>query len=249
MDNSLIELGHPLTTGQILKAAETVHARVVVLPDHIGHSELTVELADRGMKEINNSGMQAMGVVQGRNLDDCLWCAKSLVELGVDVLAVPRHLTARLGSRIPLVNEINQEYPHNKIHLLGFSDDILDDMVAAHMPNVWGIDSAVPIWCGLEHKRFEHSPSPVEGHRPDNYWLRAIINPEVVFNIARVNDWLAPVPGLENTPAGWFRWLSQGAQVAPTTGLQSGLVETQQRRSSWLEKLQALTSLGRGSRS
>jgi hypothetical protein len=236
MDNSLIELGRPLDASKVVEAAEMVNAQVVVLPDVLGDSKETLRLIKKDIGKIPRHFIR-LGVVQGTTIEECLKMTTEMVHLGVDAISVPRHLTKKLGSRIPLINGIDLMYPSLKMHLLGFSDDILDDMVAAHMPNVWGIDSAVPIWYGLAYKRIGFYPwYRIAGKRPKDYWEQTELTFEAIYNISQVHQWLVPNKDI-TTPVGWYKWLS-GAAPVPTAGEQSDHVATYQQRLSLLEKLQ-----------
>jgi hypothetical protein len=89
-----------------------------------------------------------MGVVQGRDIDECLKCASNLTStIGVTALAIPRVITEKteIKSRLGLAITIHNRYPKYLIHLLGFSNNTFDDLLTASLPFVSGIDSAVPL--------------------------------------------------------------------------------------------------------
>jgi hypothetical protein len=100
MDNSLIELGRPLDASKVVEAAEMVNAQVVVLPDVLGDAKATLRFIKHDIGKIPKHFIR-LGVVQGTSLEECLRMTTEMVRLGVDAISVPRHLTERLGSRVP----------------------------------------------------------------------------------------------------------------------------------------------------
>lgn len=148
MDNSLIELGHPLDAHSMFRAACILKPDWVVLPDYLGDAKRTVETSWEAAHQLCAllPKQELLGVVQGQTFDECLSCADELLRIGgVTALSVPRHLVEVLGSRIPLVQELFNRHIDVPLHLLGFSDDLLDDCRAARFGNVMGIDSAQPV--------------------------------------------------------------------------------------------------------
>lgn len=202
MDNSLIELGYPLPVLDVLEAAMMVRAEVFVLPDVLGDRIATLERSAKAMEDLTHARtlsspigryarkVKALGVAQGVTFNDVFSCARDLIQVvGVEAISIPRHVTARVGSRIRLVQAVrNYQRP---IHLLGFSDNLFDDFTALSIPGVMGIDSALPIWYGLQGFLLPTTP-PVKadfGKRPPTYDSEVSITPEVIQNIRRVERW------------------------------------------------------------
>lgn len=204
MDNSLIELGYPLPVADVLVAAETVNASVVVLPDVLGDRIKTLELSAQAANELNElrvssayaRGVRMLGVAQGQTLNDVFSCARDLIQqVGVDLVSIPRHVTAKVGSRVKLAEMVRQY--GKPVHLLGFSENLLDDFTALGIPGVIGIDSAVPIWFGLQGFELPTTP-PVDadfGKRPKDYESQTEINSQVIRNLRRVDRWVNIVKG------------------------------------------------------
>ena len=174
MDNSLIELGKPADIETMLTAIETVTSNYVVMPDYLGQSLLTVEACKSFATMINKINPHSlMAVPQGTNIEEVLYCAEQLAKIeGVKAWGIPRHLTESLGTREIITRSLTRHYPKMPIHQLGFSDSIQDDIECTRMPNVMGIDSAMPIWLGLDNRDLKsymnHHPS-----RPKDYWETA----------------------------------------------------------------------------
>lgn len=158
LDNSLIELGASMDLHSLVQAAEAVSPDCVVIPDELGSGKNTMRMAAHFIEEWNaytkdfasDNRPDLMGVVQGASIDECMEVVDLYRMAGVQYISVPRVCTKILGSRIPLLVEIlrlNEAFAG--IHLLGFSDNVFDDLAAAKLPGVMGIDSAVPIRAGL----------------------------------------------------------------------------------------------------
>lgn len=206
MDNSLIELGHPLPAADLVRAVEIVHANTIVLPDSYGNMQETVERSVNGAYEMWGTLPDYCSfqyVVQGTSVEEAMQGLEALrkwePETGTSVLervthlSVPRVFCDTVGSRKPLIHEVYRR-TGLPIHLLGFSENIKDDILSATMRGVTGIDSAMPIWAGMQMQILETDPSnPVaDKHRPKDYWMwgKGDLATEIVINLFRVNQWL-----------------------------------------------------------
>lgn len=198
VDNGVAE-GQLLSGAEIIHAARTVYANALVLPDVQGNANETY-LASRNFLRTHADALRTtdflyMAVVQGSSIQEIEAVAGSLLTLDPEVrfLAVPRNLVKRLGSRIDVVRHLFRVYGR-PIHLLGFSEDLADDIESAQQIGVMGIDSAMPIWWGMTHHVLPINPPGVKdyGKRPDWYWSRD--QPDIVstaiMNILRVREWL-----------------------------------------------------------
>jgi hypothetical protein len=210
MDNSLIELGRPLPPELLVQAVEIVHANTIVLPDSYGQMEETVERSIVGaeiLKDMLPDYCTFQFVVQGTSVAEALEGIRmigsyvlipgvsSLLD-AVTHLSVPRVFCDTTGSRKRLIEELYARFG-KKIHLLGFSENICDDVESAQLRGVTGIDSAMPIWAGMKQAILPKQPthSGVDGlRRPSDYWTwgaqEVAMAPEVIMNLFRVNRWL-----------------------------------------------------------
>lgn len=198
MDNSLIELGYPLPVADVIVAAELVNASVIVLPDVLGDRIKTLNMVADAIIELDKlkasslyaRKVKVLGVAQGQTFNDVFSCARDMIQLlGMDMISIPRHVTSKVGSRIELVQAVAKY--GKPLHLLGFSDNLFDDMSALAIKGVMGIDSAVPIWYGLQGFSLPVTP-PVNadfGKRPADYEQQTEINSLVIRNIRRVESW------------------------------------------------------------
>lgn len=198
VDNGVIELGYPLDVRDLYRAASIVHADVVILPDTIDDSRMTIKQARQNVPAFQqlDPGVSLMGVVQGKTFMECMECATGLRDAGVDWLGVPRGLTPNLGSRVELVKVLGDTF-RKPMHVLGFSENIADDIAAASAHRlVKGLDAATPLWYGMDPLWSIFPPAaPTEagyGRRPTDYWQRpdrASFAAE--HNVLTVRQWLS----------------------------------------------------------
>lgn len=206
LDNGVIEEGFPLLMKDLVRSARLVDANAIVLPDAIDDCKMTIKLARKTAAEYFElgGGRDLVGVVQGTTWDECLNCADTLVDIGVDRLAVPRGLTKNLGSRVELVQYIADTYG-KLMHVLGFSDNVADDIEAAASHKlVVGMDAATPVWAALNWIELPVDPptdSKTWGSRPSDFWQSAwgLHQPDdgpasanlIIDNLERVRGWLS----------------------------------------------------------
>jgi hypothetical protein len=192
MDNSLIELGRPLQAPALAEASRIVDASCLVLADVLSNRRATVELSVamhyelRKMKEVP----PFLAVVQGASYEDALLCAEELASLeGVRYLSIPRVVADTMGTRKHLVKEVYRRH-QLPIHLLGFSEDMADDIMCTSLPGVMGIDSAVPLRMGLAGVAWgPHRKTPP---RPKNFLDSKDVNVLMVENTVEVRKAIGP---------------------------------------------------------
>lgn len=162
MDNSVIELGNAVDLKVIKKALLAVDCATVVLPDVLLDAQATKEacsaaiplwadaLSDVGFGQTSNNGRRGFMIVpQGNTLAEWADCARHFAhDPMINFWGIPRNLVAKIGTRRDAIDIAYQLNSHRRIHLLGFSDDVCDDVLCASDRRVEGIDSAVPIRCG-----------------------------------------------------------------------------------------------------
>jgi hypothetical protein len=189
MDNSLVELGGAVDLQMVKEATSIVRAKVYVLPDVMGDgpssTERTISAYDEWKQAIPDA--EPMAVVQGGNLQEWTSSLETLVDRlpRIGWFAIPRFLTAPhvYGSRVIPAELVHAYAPNAKIHLLGFSDNMYDDVIAARHPAVSSIDSAVPIRMGSRNQAFSLNTDP--GKRED-WWEKGTYSPLVGTNLMLV---------------------------------------------------------------
>lgn len=206
IDNSIIELGKALGMAELVKASQILWPDCIVIPDVMGKGEETRQGAAEFIKTYYRYGVDnqlrlpgLLGVIQGEDVADQMKTFRLYDQYSnVTHLSVPRVITAQMGSRMPLVARLyaNASTP---VHLLGFSDDILDDIACARMPNVIGIDSAVPVRAGLQGQLIDLNSRG--GFKQNfgprgNFWERAAPDGGAVHawcvleNLSEVRRWI-----------------------------------------------------------
>jgi hypothetical protein len=146
MDNGLIETGSPCDPQTLKEAADAVDASCIVLPDVLGSQKGTTKAASAAHPELSTLGYDLLGVIQGRNWDEIHFMCDLYTRMEVRYVSVPRVMVEFFGTRTKVIRRVQGLMPGVQIHLLGFSENLHDDMLAAVMPGVMGIDSAVPLW-------------------------------------------------------------------------------------------------------
>jgi hypothetical protein len=197
LDNSIIELGAAVNSQMIVTAAKIVHPTIIVLPDVILDCKATIKKSIDALFEwttalvfagYDNLPIHYMAVVQGKTIDELLLCVQTFSKYSaITCWGIPRALVKQLGSRCNAIEAIRRVDPIRDIHMLGFSDDIYDDMYCAQDPtlNVTSIDSAVP----LRHPNLLKLTSQVPAR--GDWWD----NPDLSYfettlaNLDRVRSW------------------------------------------------------------
>lgn len=193
MDNSIVELGGAVDDSMIREAVELVRnpkIRVIpVLPDVMGNGVQTREMSRDAYIRWVESDMPGDGfsvVCQGVDFQDY---QESLVMFGnqaifplIRMLTIPRILTKLEGSRVRAAIRMRDYMETHEIHLLGFSDNISDDIDSAAVLPTAGIDSAVPLRIMDVFSEFIDA-----GKRPPDWFEQAQLSARMLdnLNIAR----------------------------------------------------------------
>ncbi len=176
VDNSLVEVldgtTEPLKFDDVLKASEIVGADWTILPDVMGDATGTLEATSEALKthEKPHVGKYAF-VIQGNSVLEHMAIAAGLtMQLGAEMICVPRIIGNTMGSRAPTLRQIGADVKNSyKIHLLGCSQSVRDDLDCCRENiGVASIDSANPV---------------VHGIRGLREWVRHRSRPENFFNI------------------------------------------------------------------
>jgi queuine/archaeosine tRNA-ribosyltransferase len=202
MDNSIIELGYPVSPDVMHQALNVVHSDVIVLPDVIRDKQQTIELACEYANTYEAylvQGQKFMAVPQGRTLEELQECAWELNQLpGVAFWGVGRFVTQMLGTRKDFLNWLyitmrKDETVHERfIHLLGFSDNLYDDIECCKKLGVMGIDSAAPVREGQLGKLMSRHPREAHSPRGKTWWedVSNEIKAETIANLSLIRHWI-----------------------------------------------------------
>jgi hypothetical protein len=199
MDNSLVECGMSVSLELVRDAtfAVTSEATTVipVLPDVMGNGAATCDAVDAAYEEWVEAMPRHnfMVVLQGATWMDFVRTANHLLldkkakYSKIQWVGIPRKLVEKVGTRQKCIEYVKMIAPWVDIHLLGFSDDMLDDFHCARIPGVRGIDSAVPV-------RVNDLLLPTDVPEPrDPEWMETgRLNPIAQANITNVRNWIRP---------------------------------------------------------
>jgi hypothetical protein len=215
MDNSCVELGTSVDVSALVEACTAVDADVVVLPDRLGDAEETLRLSLKASARLRRElpHTQQMGVVHGHTVKELEHCYQNLLAAEIEWVGVPRYLVTTMKSRqhcLQMLEHIHAKLRERRdpprIHLLGFSDNLLDDFYCARAFGVTSIDSAVPLRLGLagvslgqmfdQYGPEEAQRRLAEVKRPPNYPTDDrpvdIQQTRILENIQWVNEQLTP---------------------------------------------------------
>lgn len=160
MDNGLIE-GDPRPISELISKAIELNADELVLPDVFTNGPATITAVADALEYVNehmtqhqyHKPLKFMAVAQGRTIDEWVDCALTLIDLGVDVIGVPKVLCSIAGpnGRLKALSRLCDKAPRLDVefHLLGCWDTPLEVLAvekaaqAGDIPLVRGTDSAI----------------------------------------------------------------------------------------------------------
>lgn len=160
MDNSVIELGEACNARTLLEACLIVEATAVAMPDALENGSLTIMRTQKFLNEwkgfVGIDDIELMFIPQGLDQIDFIKCVETAqlrFEEEIAWVGVPRNLTGRVfPTRMLAVGYLAAMFPEADLHMLGFSDDIGDDIATCNTVGhlLTGIDSAVPLRLGTQ---------------------------------------------------------------------------------------------------
>lgn len=211
MDNSVVELGGAVDDDMIKYAVLALNpgprlSVVPVLPDVMGSGKETITLSEAAYQrwvrptDKTRRTLQAdswmpgdgyMLVTQGANWQDFVNLVNYFfVEFSEDFkhitwVGIPRKLIAEGIPRTIAAQYIKMVAPHVKIHLLGFSENIEADLMAARSGGICGIDSAVPLrYNGIL------LPQTVALPRDKDWFKNGVLTQKQRENLRNVRKWV-----------------------------------------------------------
>ncbi len=193
MDNSVVELYHPLPVDKVIEAANLVEATCIMTPDALGDFQLTQKLVMEHVSLLRNCDFPLMKVPQGSNAAELVQCVDWLRDYletpngDSDYWGIPRWIANQEGSRIPIIQYINAKCKDPKINLLGMSAYLSDDLRCTKLPGVMGIDSANPLVLGGAGVELSTTSAYVHMHR-GNYWQCTHLDAQVIRNVEYIHE-------------------------------------------------------------
>lgn len=198
MDNSVIELGGAVDLNVILDACITTHFKTVVLPDVLLDGAKTIESCSNAIEtwkpkftEVfgDNKSWGFMYVPQGKTIEEFAHSAYALyANHHINYWGIPRNFCDHVATRKIAIEICHSLNPFRRIHLLGFSENLVDDVISSKDHRVSGIDSTVPI-------RAASYSLPIGFHtklpRRGDWWDTAEYNPLMEQNIKDFRRWIS----------------------------------------------------------
>lgn len=198
MDNSVIELGGAVDLSVVKKACLSVDCTTIVLPDILLDGKATVESCSAALetwpdafRDIIGTDRRTKGfmyVPQGKTIQEWAASAERLANHpDINFWGIPRNLVGVGVDRRDAISIAYALNPHRRIHLLGFSDDVVSDVLAAKDRRVEGIDSAVPLRAASLGVQMSMALDlPPRG----NWWDTATHVPMMDSNIELYKKWI-----------------------------------------------------------
>lgn len=169
MDNGVYETGSPLGIVELVERANLIGASELILPDYFMDGERTIEATGWAIPYARKHFKgKLMAVPQGKNVDEWLTNAIATLSLDVDVIGIPKWLSAKKeDTRLEVLQYLGHMLRGREVHLLGcacspIESQIIDAAVkAGDIVEVRGIDSCIAF------KYAEHDMLFAEGPRPE----------------------------------------------------------------------------------
>lgn len=195
LDNSVIETGNSVDLEMMADAIQIVQPTCVALPDVLLESQATIDSCLLALEKWPiklGDDTKYIYIPQGKTILEFIHSASDSVLVSdprITHWGCPRNLVKSLSSHsralaIKMLYELN---PGRKIHMMGFSDRMQDDLACASFPEVDSIDSAVPLRINMPID-VNMVPQP-----RGNWWDEAQLTPVTIHNLNQIRMWLNPL--------------------------------------------------------
>lgn len=209
MDNSVVELGDAVSDEKVHEACEIIRCAKPAHPayeyhwvypvciDVMADGPATQEASAKswGWWQENAPSYHPMIVLQGNSWQTFTQTADHFLtdpKYGaLSNVGIPRVLVDHLGTRQLAVQYVDAIRPDVNVHLLGFSNDVTDDVICANMPAVAGIDSAVPIRYSYSGGNGLYTPSCSIPPRPADWFEKGEYTKGIWQNVQKIRQWVA----------------------------------------------------------
>lgn len=212
IDNSLVELGYSENDTKVFEAYDLLRGPmhndrfVPVLTDVMGDGAATREAIPKSYANWQQMCQDAeiempnlMAVLQGNDwFDFCVTTDAVLLNPAyrhITWVGIPRILADTIGSRLNAIRYVSALRPDINIHLLGFSNNVMNDIICAKQSafyqNVRGIDSAVPLRYDYSVPNGVYTPTAKIPPRPQDWFEEGVVMPKTLDNLANMRRWVA----------------------------------------------------------
>lgn len=205
MDNSIVELGDAASDAKVLEAVQVIQEKASgrnwvtpVLTDVMGDGQATRDAATESYTwwRENAPEWPLMVVTQGNDWEDYCKTVDYFFSNPdtfpkIEYAGVPRVLVKELGTRQLAIQYLEAIAPNVNTHLLGFSDNVVDDVICANMISVEGIDSAVPVRYSYSVEGGLYTPTAEIPSRPQDWFEKGAFDDVSYRNLANIRKWVA----------------------------------------------------------
>ena len=208
VDNSVVELGDAASDQKVYEACKAVQLSsrrpnwiTPVLTDVMNDGPATREVATESyLWWVNNAEEEypLMVVLQGQSWEQfCRTADYFLADPAkfpqIEYVGIPRVLVSHQGTRQRAIQYVQALNPMASIHLLGFSDNVTDDIICSNMPDVEGIDSAVPLRYAYSAKEGQeyYTPTSEIPPRPEDWFEKGNFTVVDEGNLHNIRKWVA----------------------------------------------------------
>lgn len=211
MDNSIVELGASQNEAAVLEACKIIQPEtrgfnyvIPVLTDVMGNGEKTrVQGAASYSWWMDNAPeYNLMVVLQGgpslvyeSAWDDFVATVDFFLLdpafANIGYAGIPRKLVEFLGTRKRAIEYVDAVRPDIAVHLLGFSNDVSDDVICAQHASVEGIDSAVPLRYSYAVPHGRYTPSVDIPPRSPDWFEKGTLDQESIDALYNIRKWVA----------------------------------------------------------
>lgn len=206
-DNGEAE-GMRMQPADLMKTAIELGADEVVVPDHLGDCDKTIELARNFVRAARKyPGIQYMGVLQGNSYGEYIKCLQAFQDLSyIKTIGVPRNICKVIGSkwaRVALMDMIVDQELHiqYEFHALGATPWMREVVCLSETP-MRSIDTSLPFVMALDKRSITIDEyidrQPDFFVREPNHYERELC----LDNISTYRDWAGDYPHHTKTPVG-----------------------------------------------
>jgi len=188
LDNSVVELNDAVDAGMIAEAAAIVRPTCVVLPDIMLDGEATAKSCLKALDEwgaVLPPDTKYCYIPQGKKVTEFIASARAFAsdDPRITFWGCPRNVVKHHGSRSMALEVLREVNPRRKIHMMGFSDNMSDDIHCAVTYKPESIDSAVPL--RLNGPLFKDTQPGVRG----DWWETGVCTAFTWQNLQTARNW------------------------------------------------------------
>lgn len=206
LDNSVNELGEPVSLEEMDKVANRLHPRYIIPPDHLNDLEATLGILDDAIELWGKD--RIIPVVQGTSLEEVVECGKVLKNhYDFNIVSIPYDITlahrsklddtdynkaslSELGhTRLSAIKALSKEgLTFNRVHLLGLNS--LEELVIYQDQKIW---TSPKTWGSIRpHVSIDTGAPMTNAVWGQKFGIDPLIPKGVYFNYFEYDEFLQP---------------------------------------------------------